>query len=188
MSSRTSAHALSSDAFFFKLGGGATTENWMAGGATEDVVDELRKEGHVTDRQYVAVRRFLDDMRKAHGSSGGIVPQYGERVQSSLRERMAPPGGGDPDAFVRMNRVLTGLREHERQLLGYLIVKRELPRGSLTDRGRMTSGYSNGKTARAFTTGQIRALFESIAELQAAAKLEVTGVSRMHLSGALTSP
>lgn len=180
MSNRDAHSVLASDAFFFKLGSGQsapgsaqssapgsawTTLDWMAGGAVGDVVEELRKEGHISDRQYVAVCRLLEDMRRAHGTSAGIVPEYGERVQTSVRPRGRPPGGGDPDAFNRMDRLLGSLREHERRMLGYLIVKKELPRGSLADYGRQASGYKHNRAARAFATGKIRSLLESIEEL-----------------------
>jgi hypothetical protein len=64
-----------------------------------------------------------------------------------------------------MDRLLSKLRGHERELLGYLIVKRELPRGSLADRGRVKSGFEHNRSARAFTTGQIVSLLDSVVEL-----------------------
>jgi hypothetical protein len=137
---------------------------WMAGGSMADVVEELRKEGHVSDAHYVASCRLLEDMRRAHGSSDGIVGNVCERVQTSRRVRLGPPGGGDQDAFDRMMRMLDALSQHERKLLGFLIVQRELPRGSLSDLGRMTSGYQTNKTTRAFAVGRISSLLASIHE------------------------
>ena len=166
MSNRTAEHARSVDAFFFQLGNGAATENWMAGGSMGDVVAILRREGHLSDMQYAAAARLLRAMRRAHGSSGGIVGELQERVQTSIRERIAPPGGGDPDAFALVDRVLSKLRRHERELLGHLIVMRELPRGgSLADRGRARSGFEHTRSARACTTGQIVSLLDTVVEL-----------------------
>jgi hypothetical protein len=159
MSNRT----LSADAFFFQLGRGAALESWMAGGAMGEAVEELRKEGHVSEPQWMACRRFLEDLRRLHGSSAGIVPLYQERVQTSVRARSRPPGGGDPDAFARVTRVLNSLHPHERNTLGYLIVRKELPRGSLADFGRLYSAYKQNKTAKAFSTGVVQSLLASIA-------------------------
>jgi hypothetical protein len=138
--------------------------DWMAGGAMGDVVDELYKEGHVSDVEYVACCRFLDDLRRSHGTSDGIVSQVCERVQTSRRERLAPPGGGDPDAFARVTRFLDGLPQHQRAWINFLIVKREVARGSLSDLGRIFSGYKTNKTTRAFATGRVTAIVASIAE------------------------
>lgn len=153
------------DGFFFGLGNGAATPDWMAGGAFGDVVGQLGKEGHVPAPHLVSAFRLLSDMRSAHGTSAGIVPQYGERVQTSIRARQHPPGGGNPDAFARMSRLLASLRAHERALLAWLIIHRELPRGELSDLGRMASGYRTSKTTRAHTVGRISGLLASIAEL-----------------------
>lgn len=142
----------------------STQIDWMAGGAMGDVVDELYKEGHVSDLEYVACCRFLDDMRRSHGTSDGIVGQVCERVQTSTRERLAPPGGGDPDAFARVTRLLNSLPTHQRAWISSLIVKREVARGSLSDLGRIFSGYKTNKTTRAFAVGRVTAIVASIAE------------------------
>jgi hypothetical protein len=139
--------------------------DWMAGGAMGDVVEELHKEGHVSDAHYVTACRFLHDLRRSHGTSDGIVGQLCERVQTSTRERLAPPGGGDFDAYERVRRVLDGLFGHERRLIGFLVVQKELARGSLSDFGRQMSGYKTNKTTRAYAVGRINGLLASIAEL-----------------------
>lgn len=136
----------------------------MAGGALGDVFDELHREGHISDGDYVACCRFLDDLRRSHGNSDGIVGQVCERVQTSTRERLAPPGGGDVDAFARVTRLLDSLPDHQRKWIGSLIVKREVARGSLSDLGRITSAYKTNKTTRAFAVGRITAISASIAE------------------------
>jgi hypothetical protein len=137
----------------------------MAGGSMGDVMAELHREGHIKAEDYVAVCWLLEDMRASHGTSAGIVGEVCEKVQTSLRERMCPPGGGDPDAFDRMSRVLDRLRAHERDLLRVLVVQRELPRGGLSDMGRLRSAYRTNKTTRAFAVGMIASLASSIAQL-----------------------
>lgn len=140
-------------------------EDWQAGGSIGDIIDSMYKEGHVRDELYVICLRLLDDMRRTHGTSGGIVLELGERVQTSVRERTAPPGGGDPDAFDRMERALSKLRAHEREMMAYLIRTRELPPGGLAHVGQQSSGYKHARSARAYMTGRIVALLESIAEV-----------------------
>jgi len=137
----------------------------MAGGSFPDVLAELHKEGHITDRQYGTACRFVADMQASHGTSDGIVSQTQERVQTSHRARTRPPGGGDPDAFARMDRLLCQLRSHERGVLEFLILRRELPRGSLCDLGRQLSRYQTNKTTRAAAVGRIGALLDSVVEL-----------------------
>ena len=139
----------------------------MAGGSFPDVLNELHKEGHITATQYAAASRFVMDLQRSHGTSDGIVSQTQERVQTSLRERLAPPGGGDVDAFARMDKLLSQLRRHERLILEFLILRRELPRGSLCDLGRQLSRYQTNKTTRAAAVGRIGALLDSVVELYA---------------------
>jgi hypothetical protein len=71
-----------------------------------------------------------------------------------------------------MDRVVGNLRTHERETMAYLIRCRELSRGTLAERGRQTSGYTHGRAARAFMTGRIVALLDSIAEVYPAAALQ----------------
>jgi len=131
-----------------------------------DVLEQLHREGHISDKLYVVAARLLEDMRRAHGTSGGIVTlELSERVQSSTRPRWRPPGGGDPDAFSRMDSVLGRLHAHERETMAYMIKARELPRGRLADRGRQVSGFEHSRSASAYMTGRICSLLESIAEL-----------------------
>jgi len=137
----------------------------IAGGSIGDVIEELHREGHIKDSHYVAVCRLLADMRTHHGDSGGIVSEVQERVQTCIRERLCPPGGGDPDAFARMSRALNLLRPHERELLNFLVVKKELGRGALSDWGRLRSAYRTNKTTRAAAVGQVTCLAASIAEV-----------------------
>jgi hypothetical protein len=129
-----------------------------------DIVDALRKEGHIRDRPYAAVARLIEDMRRAHGSSKLGSVMLTERVQGSVRPLFWPQGGGDLDAFHRMDAVLSRLDRHEREVMAYMIRARELPRGSLSERGRQLSGYEHGRSARAYMTGRICALLDSIAE------------------------
>jgi hypothetical protein len=133
------------------------------GGSMADVFEDLRAEGHLTGRQHQAVIRFLAELQTHHGRSDGIVGQIAERVQTSVRARLWPPGGpsgnlGSLDA--RLNR----LRGHERRLMAYLIKHRELTRGSLRDFGRVHSAYTKRETARAYAVGRIAALAETLAD------------------------
>lgn len=143
----------------------AGNEHWQAGGALGDVVLELQKEKHLTEGQVRAALAFLRDMRAAYGCSDGVVGQIAEKVDSSTRSRVAPPGRPANGSHVRMSHVLRNLRMHERETLHFLIMKREFTRGSLSDLGRMSSGYQTQRTARAAATGQVRALLASVAEL-----------------------
>lgn len=130
-----------------------------------EIIEGLRKEGHIRDSLYVPAARLLDDMRRAHGSSRLGSVMLMERVQGSVQPRCWPAGGGDPDAFARMNVVLCQLMGHERRTMAYMIRAREVPRGSLADQGRWLSGYEHSRAARAYMTGRICSLLESIAEV-----------------------
>lgn len=146
------------------------SEHWQAGGALGDVVVELQKEGHLTNEQVKCALSFLRDLRSAYGSSEGVVGVVCERVDSSTRSRLLPPGQPSNAAQARMSHVLRHLRQHERETLHFLIMRREIPRGGLSDLGRMHSGYKTQKGTRAAATGQVRALLASIVELYAVAR------------------
>ena len=153
------------------MGARVADEHWQAGGAFGDVVAELVKEGHIPQSLAAAAHRLLMDFRGAYGSSEGIVSQVTERVQSSVRMRDRPPGYPANSCQERMSYVLRHLRAHERETLHWLVMKRELPRGSLADLGRVTSAYKTQKTARAAATGQVRALLATICELHEQAQV-----------------
>lgn len=141
------------------------SEDWQAGGAFPDIVKDLKLDKHIGDRLYIAGCRLAHDMQAIHGTSAGLVSRYGEYVASGVSDRLPARFGTDGDAFKRMCVVLGHLREHERSLLQFCIVSRELDRGKLCDWGRQNSGYATSKTARAAATGQIRSLLESIEEI-----------------------
>ena len=132
------------------------------GGALGDVVDEVYKEGHIPAAHYASAQCFLRDMRKFHGHSFGIV-QYAERVQSSYKDRL-PALGSRPEAFRRMQKVLDGFYEHDRGLFNYLVRKKELARGALSDLGRMWSGYKTNKTTRAYMVGRVASMVATMHE------------------------
>lgn len=146
---------------------GVRSEHWQAGGALGDVVLELQKEKHLTTEQVRAALSFLRDLRSAYGSSAGVVGQIAERVDASLTLRLGPPGRAANASHERMSYVLRQLRAHERETLHFLIMRRELPRGGLSDLGRIYSGYRTQRTMRAAATGQVRALLATVAELYA---------------------
>jgi len=127
-----------------------------------DVLTSLVKQGHLTQAQAKAGYSFLRDLQKSQGSSAGLVGQVAERVDSSTMARLAPPDGGGSDAY---SKVLQGLRPHERELLHFLVIHKELPRGSLADWGRQNSAYKTPKTATAAAVGAIRMMLDSMAAL-----------------------
>lgn len=139
--------------------------HWEAGGSLGDILVDLHKEGHISNDQFVSACRFLEDLKNARGNSNGLVPVVEERVQTSIRARLFPAGGAANEAQNRMAGVLDQLRLHEREVLHFLIMKRELSRGTLTDFGRITSNYKTAKTMRAVAVGQVRSLLAAIAEI-----------------------
>jgi len=133
------------------------------GGSFGDVMDELKEEGHLTLRQWNAGQLLLVVLQTSHGSSAGIVGQVGDKVDNSTRQPLYPPGGGTGADAV--GALLKGLRHHERELFKFLVVHRELPRGSLADWARTRSAYKTNKTCRAMAVGRITGFLDSIAEI-----------------------
>ena len=129
-----------------------------------DVFDDLREEGHITSRQHLTAMLFLRDLQASHGSSGGLVGDTTPRVQTGLQQRLAPPDGHGHYALARLDNRLHRLRSHERRLMGALVKVREQARGSLSDLGRMASGYKTSRTTRAVMVGRIGALLDTLAE------------------------
>lgn len=139
-------------------------DDWMAGGNLGDVLTGLHREGHVRPHQARAVSLFLDDMRRCHGSSAGLVCQMDNDKIGNSGKAMFLTSHGDLFAFERMQSLLASLHPHERQTLAFLITCKEKDRGSLADYGRRHSAYEPAKTTRAWSVGRISALLESIAE------------------------
>lgn len=133
--------------------------DWQAGGAFGDIVDDMARSQHISADLYRGARRLLSDMRRAHGTSAG-VGLYGE----DRRGGDGRPCSGDLEAFDRMSRVLGRLRAHERALLSWCILSRELRSGELADWGREHSRFKTRQQAKAYALGQIRSLVESITE------------------------
>lgn len=133
------------------------------GGSMGDVIEDMAEKGHLNARQREAAALFLAALQAHHGSSQGIVGSTSDKVDCTLQLPCWPPGGGVPvDACERL---LKGLRGHERELLKFLVTHRELPRGSLADWGRQHSNYKTGKTQLAVTVGRVTAMLDSIAEI-----------------------
>lgn len=128
-----------------------------------DVLEALHAEGHLSPRQHRAFALFLCSLQAQHGTSEGIVMQLAERVQSSSKGRLRPPGGR-PGHIAGLDALLHRLRPHERRLLAFMIRHRELPRGSLRDFGRQVSGYTDRIPARAVAIGRIGALLDTLAD------------------------
>lgn len=149
--------------FLDTLAESVTTEDWQAGGALPDILLELRKDGHITDALYAAGARLVRDMTRWHGRSDVLISGYGNRIRGGSSGGL-PQGRPDYDAFQRMDRVLAAMRSHERDLLGFCILSRDLDRGSLADWGRQTSAFKNRNTTRAHAIGQVRTMLHSIME------------------------
>ena len=131
------------------------------GGAFGDIVEGLEREGHLSPRQQKAAAAFLHDLRGSHGWSGGLVSFISERVDTGRQDRLRPPGGASiADLDMRLKR----LHPHERTLLANLVKAGEASQDALSRYGRSRSGFTAQKTARAFSTGRISGLLESLAD------------------------
>jgi hypothetical protein len=128
-----------------------------------DVLEDLRSEGHLSARQHRAMALFLRDLQANHGTSEGVVGLLAERVQSSTRSRLWPPGGSS-GGLAALDALLYGLRPHERRLVAFLVKHREEARGTLSDFGRVHSGYKTPRTTRAVAIGRIGALLDTLAD------------------------
>lgn len=139
-------------------------DDWMAGGSFPDLLTDLKRQGHISDDLYIAGCRLVHDMTRFHGSSAGIVAQYGERTAkgdgSSERRNVS-----DFDAFRRMDAILSAMRDHERKMLAFCVLSRELERGSLADWGRQQSSFKTRQQAKAVAVGQVKTLLQTISEL-----------------------
>ena len=133
------------------------------GGGFGDLLDDLKSEGHLSDRQYLAGCLLLSMLRACHGRSTGLVVSLSDKVDSSRKHPLWPVGGGA--SISALDGLLKGLRQHERMLLKFLIV--HLPLGHLTDWGRTGSAYKADKTMRAVTVGRVTGFLDSVAELLA---------------------
>lgn len=139
-------------------------ENWQAGGSLGDVLEDLAREGHLTQSQMRAILLFMYDLKTHHGSTAGLVGKLDERVSTSFNFSRLPQGVRNVESFARLSKLFQSLHAHERDFLSFLVRSRELPRGGLGDWGRMHSAYSNAKQSRAFAVGQVRSLAQTIAE------------------------
>lgn len=140
-------------------------EDWQAGGNFVDILTDLKREGHIGDELYIAGCRLLHDMTRVHGASTGLTAKYDDKVDTGSQPSLPPRFAADLDAFTRMNSVLCQLRDHERAVLAFCILSRELQRGSMSDWGRQHSAYVTAKRAHSFAVGQIKSLLESLSEI-----------------------
>jgi hypothetical protein len=102
------------------------------------------------------------------GSSAGLVLQFADKVDAGGLLGFKPCYPGDSFALQaqeRISKMLLGLRQHERALLTFLIVRRERAYGKLSDYGKGKSSYSVNRTAHACAIGRLGALLDSVAEL-----------------------
>lgn len=141
------------------------TDHWHAGGSFPDILHDLMREGHLTNEQYIAGSRLCHDLTRCHGTSCGLTARYGDQVEGGRSEGLPQPFRTDPDAFTRMDRVMSKLRDHERTVLQFCVMAREAKRGTLSDLGRQTTNYKTAKTTKAAATAQVRGLLQSLVEL-----------------------
>jgi hypothetical protein len=127
-------------------------------------LEELREEGHLSLRQYQAGVMLLRMLQTWHGTSRGFARWVVERIDNGNYEE-ALEHRASKAHLGQLDNLLKGLRSHERELLKFLVVHRELPRGSLADWGRQHSGYKTNKTRRAVIVGRVTGFLDSVAEL-----------------------
>lgn len=167
MSTHTNRAAVAHQ-FLVELAGAAChakSDDWQAGGSLADILHDLKREGHIGDTLYVDGCRLVHDLTRCHGSSVGLTARYGDQVDSGGSGYLPGMRQSDPDAFARVERVLSALRQHERRTLQHCILTRQQRRGGLAAWGRLRTAYRTEKTARAAGTGEVRALLETISEL-----------------------
>lgn len=134
------------------------------GGALGDVLDELKEEGHLSSRQYHAGVLLLRMLQTWHGTSAGFSRWLVERIDNGGYEDAVAQRVARAD-LERLDVLLKGLRQHEREFLKFLVVHRERPRGTLADWGGIKSAYKTNKTRRAVTVGRASGFLDSVAEL-----------------------
>ena len=64
-----------------------------------------------------------------------------------------------------MERLLKGLRPHERALVKALVTSPERGVVSLSEYGKARSNYATQRTARAYATGRLVAMLETLSEV-----------------------
>jgi hypothetical protein len=126
-----------------------------------DLIQDLAAEKHLSPRQIRAASMFLRELQAHHGSSGGLVTNITEKIDVGRQARLRPPGG---PSIAALDARLNKLHQHERVLLAALVRHGEKGRATLSDYGRQRSGYSTGRTARAFSVGRVSGLLETLAD------------------------
>jgi hypothetical protein len=89
----------------------------LPGGALGEVVADVAQ--HLTQRHQTAAALFLEDLRRYHGYSAGLVTNIAEKIDAGRSERLRPPGGEPADYDKRLKQ----LRPHERRLLTQLTLR-----------------------------------------------------------------
>lgn len=139
-------------------------EDWQAGGALPDILHDLKREGHLSDTLYVDGCRLVHDLTRCHGTSAGLTGRYGEQVDMGRGDGMPRSWQTDPDAFARVERVLSSLRHHERRVLERCILARQMARGAMGEWGREMTAYSDRAQCKAAAVGIVVAMVRSISE------------------------
>ena len=118
------------------------------------IIDSMKREGHQTREQHDAAQLLLAYMAVSQGNSRGLVGSLGDRVDDKRY------GAGHPIAFdAQMGALLERLHQHERAMLRDLAIGQTLEGYSAR-----RCGYQPNRTLRAFGTGRLSALLDSVAE------------------------
>lgn len=131
-------------------------------GPLPDILDDISE--HLQPRTRRAAALFVAAVQSSHGSSAALVTGdlSNTRVDISRTARGAPPGG---QSTMLMEKLLKGLRRHERALIHALVTSPERGVVSLSAYGKSRSSYDSQRTARAFATGRLVGLLETLSEV-----------------------
>lgn len=138
-----------------------------AGGSLPDLIADLAKSGRLTQRESRAAFQLVKDIRSSGGCSGSLGCRYGERISSGTGGGKLDFGRpvGPTDADVRLQFVLDGLSEGDREVFKFLVVNGELARPKLADFGASRAGYKPGSdTAAGYAVGRVAAMLDHIAD------------------------
>jgi hypothetical protein len=129
-------------------------------GPLPDIFDDIAE--HLQPRTRRAASLLVAAVQAHHGNSGGLVTNISEKVDVGRVARLRPPGGQSTDL---MEKLLHGLRRHEREMIKALVVSPERGVASLTAFGRSRSSYDSQKTARSYAVGRLVAMLETLSEV-----------------------
>jgi hypothetical protein len=126
-----------------------------------DLIQDLAAEKHLSPRQLRAAGMFLRELQAHHGHSAGLVMHLSEKIDAGRQARLRPPGGA---SIAALDSRLGKLHQHERVLLAALVRHGEKGKATLSDYGKARSNYQTQRTSKAFATGRVSALLETLAD------------------------